>query len=86
MNLKYILSCIEELQTALQGTVSLSVLQFAGLQIRASWFYKNKLITWQYVVSRPEIELINDNSAFVLYLIEMAKSEYALQTRELDDE
>jgi hypothetical protein len=86
MNLKYIHSCLTELQNALQGTVTFEIFQFFGLKIRVFWMYKEKVIHWQYVVSLSELELVNDNSAFILYLIEKAKGEYALQKSEIDND
>lgn len=85
MNLLYIYGCITELQEKLQCTVTFGIHQFAGLQIRAFWFYKERAIHWQYTISTQELEIVNDNSAFVLYLMEKARGEYLRKIEEIED-
>jgi hypothetical protein len=86
MNLKYIYECIEKLQKELNGQVSFGGSVFAGLWIRVFWYYKDTSIQWQYVMSFSELDLINENSSFILYLIEKAKSEYAIKVLEIDND
>jgi hypothetical protein len=86
MNLKYIYECIEKLQKELNGQVSFGCSIFAGLWIRVFWYYKDTKIQWQYVISFSELDLINENSSFILHLIEKAKSEYTHKASEIDND
>ena len=86
MNLLYIYKCLEELEKALNADVSFSLFRSTSLRIKAFWFYKDRAIHWQYVVSLAELELIKDNSAFILYLIEKARGEYSIRISEIDND
>lgn len=86
MNLKYIYRCLDDLQRALNGKVSLELYEFSGLVVRVFWMYKMSAIRWQYVISQEGLELVNDNSAFILFLIEKAQAEYTMRTTEIDDD
>ena len=84
MNLIELYQFIKFLEDRIKGKVTLGITEFGGLQIRIFWFYKEKALQWQYVISFLEMNMVKDNSSFIPYLIEKAKAEYQRKTWEID--